>query len=887
MFFFLYLIKIAFCEFRECKDMRFCNENIDTSTAVFKLDETTISFENNEFTAKLIKDDVKTDYLLHVYKITNAGFRFRVDLDEKLSSYRFDISTDDVVMLVDNLNKHDEITYKTENSNYILTYKDLKLEISSSPFKADFYKNGTKYITINSQNLMTIENGDPEDDETWETFTETHPNGKSAVGIDIHFNNKNFRLTGLSEGTQEFNLKDQTIRRYSRGKYSHYGYSPLLQAHCSEMTENSAIFWINPTDTFWKLSTSDSTRDVRIISESAYIDFILMIGQTKEITPMISEITGKAPLPPLFALGFHMSRWGYSSQAMVQNVSDQFVANGIPLDALWMDIDQWKDEAPFLIDYENFPNITQLAQNLKDINKFLVRIADPHLPSEMNHSLFNEANQNNYLVKDQTGKNNYIASCWPGMSGWPDFSRKEVREWWSDIYAREEGWIDNVYPWDDMNEPSVFKVIEESFPKDIILHDNIETRQMHSVYGLYMTAASYDGMKKRNLRPFVLTRSYFTGSQRYTWHWNGDNTGNYTHLKLSVDMMLIAGLCGLPYSGGDIGGYYEDVTDVLLARWFQASMLTQPFFREHNRHNQKFREPYLYKDTNPTIYKSIVSTIKERYRCLALWYTAAHHNSKTGIPLSLPMWAEFNLPEFADNHEQVLIDERLMTVPLLEEDMFDVNVTKPPGRWFHWHTGEELLQSGWVSSPIDEGVAFLRGGKILPFFDTPATTTYETIRSNLSLYIALDENQKAEGDIYLDDGRTYEYENGSFLYTKFTYDESGLSFTHNGTYEAPHIVKIVIYGLNNNSPSFSIEDSSIETVNGVTTISGIDLSIQNDSHYAKEDSHSVNIGLIVGVSVGVCVLVIIIVIAILFFRKKKSLSNLNEPLTSNTQPNLI
>ena len=91
-----------------------------------------------------------------------------MDLDEKLSSYRFDVSTDDVVMMVDNLNKHDHVTYTNGFSSYTLVYESHKVEISANPFKLVYSKSGTTYITVNSDNLMTIENGNPEADETWE-----------------------------------------------------------------------------------------------------------------------------------------------------------------------------------------------------------------------------------------------------------------------------------------------------------------------------------------------------------------------------------------------------------------------------------------------------------------------------------------------------------------------------------------------------------------------------------------------------------------------------------------------------------------------------------------------------------------------------------------------
>lgn len=871
-------------QIRECQDMRFCKENIYSASNNFILNS--INFSNNELTGNLIQNGEDTKNRMKIYKVSESGFRIKINFAENLASYRYDISMDPSIMMTDNIEKHDPLDCISNENNHILKYQEHELHVSSNPLLIKYTYSNELYLTINSNNLLTIEDGSPAPDEFFDGFNETFPHGKSAVGIDISFDNPKVLLTGLSEGIEDFNFDDGIIRRYNYGTYSHYGYVPFLIGHCSEKVRSASIYWSNPTDTFWKFSTSTNSRDVRVISESGFVDLFVFIGNAKELTPALSTLTGLAPLPPIFTLGYHQSKWGYKSQSMVQNVTDLLEKFNIPHDVLWVDIDQWEDNAPFIINKDAYPNITKLAQNLSERRRFLVRIADPHLAMEKSLDLYDQAKENNYFVKDLNGED-YVADCWPGKSSWPDFTRSEVRDWWSEIYGKKEGWVDNVYVWNDMNEADVFDVLEGTFPKDALFHDGLEVRQLHSLYGHLMACSTFNGLMKRNLRPFVLTRSFFAGTQRFAWHWSGDNTANYTHLGLSLDLVMKAGLCGLPYSGSDIGGYFNEVSDVLLARWYQASMLTQPFFREHNRKNNSFREPYLYIDKNPTVYKSIVKTIKDRYRSLALWYTAAYHNSLTGIPISLPLWIEFNEKQFESNHDHVLVDGKLLSVPVLNEDMFDVMVIKPPGRWFHWKSGHELIKSGWYQAPIDEPAAFLRGGSITPFFDEHGMTTYETIRSNITLYIALDEKGESEGDIYIDDGRSFKFKEGEFVHTNFIYNKSGFYVLHKGEYQSPSVQKIIIFGMKKNeSPSFHIAGEVIEVDDEVTKISNIAIEINQDCHISIEkEKKKNNLILIISISIAAVVVTCVIIVAvIILYRRKKGKIN-KEPLLSTQNQN--
>ena len=52
-------------------------------------------------------------------------------------------------------------------------------------------------------------------------------------------------------------------------------------------------------------------------------------------------------------------------------------------------------------------------------------------------------------------------------------------------------------------------------------------------------------------RPFVLTRSFYAGSQRYGAMWTGDNMGTWEHMTVGIKMVLANGIAGMTFSGGD------------------------------------------------------------------------------------------------------------------------------------------------------------------------------------------------------------------------------------------------------------------------------------------------------------------------------------------------
>ena len=132
----------------------------------------------------------------------------------------------------------------------------------------------------------------------------------------------------------------------------------------------------------------------------------------------------------------------------------------------------------------------------------------------------------------------------------------------------------NLFTWNDMNEPSVFNGPEITMHKDAMHHGSVEHRDVHNMYGMLMIMATNQGqlLRSRNqLRPFVLSRAFFAGSQRFGAVWTGDNDASWPHLKTSIPMLLSLNIAGLPFVGADVGGFFGDPQPELLVRWYQVS----------------------------------------------------------------------------------------------------------------------------------------------------------------------------------------------------------------------------------------------------------------------------------------------------------------------------
>ncbi len=171
----------------------------------------------------------------------------------------------------------------------------------------------------------------------------------------------------------------------------------------------------------------------------------------------------------------------------------------------------------------------------------------------------------------------------------------------------------------------------------------------------------YLGLKERGIRGFLLTRSFFAGSQRYAATWTGDTASSWDVLRITTPMLLNIASCGLSFCGGDIGGFVGDPDEELLIRWYQAAVF-YPFFRGHSTINTRRREPWLYSSQAE---KLIGDAILLRYKILPYLYAAFYRYTEDGYPIIRPTWMDFG--KNYGKEEQMLVGDSLLVSPILSQ----------------------------------------------------------------------------------------------------------------------------------------------------------------------------------------------------------------------------
>lgn len=674
-------------------------------------------------------------------------------------------------------------------------------------------KGGKRLISLNSHGLFDFEQlRKKRDGEDWgEHFkghTDSRPYGPQSISFDVSFHGADF-VYGIPEHATSLALKptkgpgvefSEPYRLFNLDvfEYLHespfglYGSIPLMISHGNALG-TSGFFWMNAAEMQidvlgegWdagesKLSLpSDQKRiDTLWMSEAGIIDAFFFVGpQPKDVVKQYVSVTGKPAMPQQFATGYHQCRWNYRDEEDVYHVDSKFDEYDIPYDVLWLDIEHTDGKKYFTWDYSLFPHPEEMQKKLAEKGRHMVNIVDPHIKRDDSYYIHKEATEKGHYVKDASGKD-YDGWCWPGSSSYLDMLRPEVRAWWADKFSYKNyvGSTPSLYIWNDMNEPSVFNGPEISMPRDALHVGGVEHRELHNAYGYYFHMGTFGGLVKRGEgkdRPFVLSRAFFAGTQRYGAVWTGDNTAEWEQLRVSVPMVLTMGLTGMPFVGADVGGFFGNPEPELLVRWYQVGAY-YPFFRGHAHHDTKRREPWLFGERNTELIRDAIRT---RYMYLPYFYTLFREANTTGIPVMRPLWMEFSTDEATfGNDEAFMVGNGLLVQGIYTEKAKHVSVYLPGQEpWYDLRTGATYKGGAHKFEALEESIpAFQRAGTIIPRKDRSRRSSTQMTKDPYTLVIALNSTKEAEGELYIDDGKSFEFQGGAYIHRRFTFANGKLT----------------------------------------------------------------------------------------------------------------
>ncbi len=499
-----------------------------------------------------------------------------------------------------------------------------------------------------------------------------------------------------------------------------------------------------------------------------------------DVLRQYTELTGHMPMPPRWATGYHQCRWSYASEEQLRQVAAGLRERKHPCDAIWLDIDYMDEYRNFTWNAEQFPDPVHMINDLHKQGLHLVAIIDPGTKIDEDYFVYKQGMERDYFCRYQSGKL-FRGQVWPGECVFPDFSRSEVRRWWGNLYQGllDQG-VDGI--WNDMNEPSLTNILSESnqppfhgntMSKDVLhLAGGNEATGLdgppvlhsffHNAYGMEMARATYEGLRRLRpeMRPFVLTRSGTAGIQRYAALWTGDNTSRWEYILMAIPMCLNLGMSGVPFSGVDIGGFWEASDGELLVRFAQLAAL-MPFCRNHNSLGQPDQEPWAFGEPYETAYRI---AIELRYRLMPYLYTLFHEAAENGAPMMRPLYYHYPADEQAcDIESEFLVGDSLLSAPISVEGATSRNVYLPAGIWFDYWNGQEYPGAGWseIPAPLEHWPLLLRANSILPTGPLMQYTDQcPTDPLTLTCYMAGD--GLANYTLYEDDGTTYAYQNGHF-----------------------------------------------------------------------------------------------------------------------------
>ncbi len=587
------------------------------------------------------------------------------------------------------------------------------------------------------------------------------------------------KFIGLGEKTGNLNRYGTTVTNWNTD-HPAYGSNddPLYQTLPFYMGIHGkvvyGIFFDNSFKTTFNFGASNNLFSSFSAEDGNLVYYFFGAPSIERILDDYTWLTGRTWLPPIWSLGYQQCRWSYFPEYEVLSIAHAFRDKHLPCDVIYLDIHYMDAYKVFTFSPERFPNPKHLTDELNSLGFKTAVIIDPGIKIEKGYKKYDEGVANNMFIKYPDGTF-YNGSVWPGPTHFPDFTNPAVRRWWGESF---KFYTDNGVAgfWNDMDEPAVWG---NTFPN--ITEINFDgrggtMREGHNIYGMQMARSTYEGAKKlMNKRPLVITRAGYSGVQRYSSVWTGDNVSSDEHMLLSARMVANMGLAGIAFAGPDMGGFIGNPSAELYSRWISQGVFT-PFFRGHSVINSNSKEPWAFGEETEDHARNMLNL---RYRLLPYIYSTFYTATQTGLPVARSLTINYTFDENIYKPEyqnEYLFGPSFLVVPVSSNSGFS-KLYLPEGKWYRFGTNElydgnkEII----IEAPVHELPVFVKESSIIPMQSVIQNTTeMPTDTLNIQLYKGSISNTFT---YYEDDGVSYNYEKGDYYKQEIKYDPARQNLT--------------------------------------------------------------------------------------------------------------
>jgi len=656
--------------------------------------------------------------------------------------------------------------------------------------------------------------------EAGATFTDFDDAGSKTYTINQSFTlDKDEAIYGLGQQQRgKLSLRNAKINMVQGNTDD---YVPFLVS-----TKGYGLFWDNYSPTIFE-DKPESTSFRSDVGDC--IDYYFMLGGNIDGSiAFMRDLSGQAPMFPLWTFGYWQSKERYKSQNELVGVVNKYRELGVPLDGIIQDWQYWGNNYLWnAMEFLNseFPNPKKMVEDIHNQNAHLIISIWSSFGPQTKQ--FREMQPKGMLLNFGTWPQSGLET-WPPNREYPsgvqpyDPYNPEAR----DIYWRYlnkglfslgiDGW------WMDSSEPDHL----DFKPSDFDLKTYLGSfRKVRNAFPLMTVGGvgEHQRAASSNKRVFILTRSAFAGQQRYGANtWSGDVNSSWQSLRNQIPAGLNFSMSAIPYWNTDIGGFFANAYNrgwsegaknpsfqELYVRWLQFGAFT-PMMRSHGTDIP--REIYNFGKKGETIYDAIAKTINLRYSLLPYIYSTAWSVTSSQSTIMRALVMDFNDKKVVDMNNEYLFGKSILVAPVVNAqytpeaivrsneqtgwDKKDANndtkvqpvtfaqakstkVYLPEGTvWYDFWTNEKIKGGQEIvkATTIDEIPLYIKSGSIIPF---GPQVQYATEKRWDNLEIRVYPGANGVFSLYEDENDNYNYEKGVYSTITFTWNDANKSLTIN------------------------------------------------------------------------------------------------------------
>ena len=571
-------------------------------------------------------------------------------------------------------------------------------------------------------------------------------------------------LFGGGERALPLNRRGYHLVLYNKPDYGYGVGAENLNYEVPFLTSSAGygLFFDNVSKAYFDLGKKDKNI-LEYGAVSGALDVYVIFGNYKTILHSYYQLTGTQPIPPRWAFGNLMSRFGYTSDAQVTHILAKMTQDTIPVDAVIFDLfwfgDSIKNTLGNLdwVDKNHWPDPKKMIAGFSKQGIKTILITEPYLVEGSK----NYERSLPYLAVDSTGKKPYLLTrFYFGKGGLLDLFRNDAQSWFWQFYKRQmdngvEGW------WGDLGEPETHPADMYHNLKDLGFKRLFSANEVHNFFGHTWTKMLYEKYAKYypEKRLFSLNRSGYAGTQRYCiFPWTGDVGRNWSGLQAQLPVLLGMSMSGIPYVHSDAGGFAGGNGDSeLYVRWLQFAAFT-PIFKPHGTALYGVDKTAFSFPSEaaliPEPYRSYAKqAIYLRYRLLPYNYTLGYQQAKNGQPLMSPLYYSYPKDTTANKIlNEYMWGKSILVAPIIDKGIKTVTYYLPSGNWYATLKHHLLAGNQWYtdSCTLTDIPYFYKEGSSIPEDKTIEQAGHYT-GNNLNV-IYIPSFKPSTYDLFNDDG---------------------------------------------------------------------------------------------------------------------------------------